>query len=108
MSPYPKNGIAEIKPYVIMHIVETVRCLLISSNVPTYFWAEAALTAAYLINRLPSSTVGNVFPVEKLTGLPPSYSRLRVFGCTCYVLLHSSVRDKLAQKSSNFQFLGYG
>lgn len=42
-----------------------VRCLLISSNVPTYFWAEAALTAAYLINRLPSSTVANVSPVEK-------------------------------------------
>jgi hypothetical protein len=57
---------------------------LISSFVPSHFWGEAVSTAAYLINRQPSSTLSGKCPGEVLFGTPPRYDHLRVFCCTCY------------------------
>jgi len=52
-------------------------------NVPKYLWSEAVLTAAYLINRMPSRILGMKSPAELLLGerefkVPPRY--LVVFG----------------------------
>ncbi|RVW46337.1 Retrovirus-related Pol polyprotein from transposon TNT 1-94 [Vitis vinifera] len=46
-----QNGIAERKN---RHLLEVVRSLMFSMNVPKLFWGQAVLTAAYLINRMPS------------------------------------------------------
>ena len=46
-----QNGVAERKN---RHILEVARSLMFSTNVPKFFWGEAVLTAAYLINRMPS------------------------------------------------------
>ncbi|GKV03587.1 hypothetical protein SLEP1_g15862 [Rubroshorea leprosula] len=51
-----QNGRAERKH---RHILDSVHALLISSSCPERFWGEAALTAAYLINRIPSSVLNN-------------------------------------------------
>ena len=48
------------------------------------FWAEAANTACYLINRLSSITLNNKTPIEVWSGTPADYSKLRVCGCTTY------------------------
>ena len=68
-------------------MLDSVRAFLISASCPERFWGEAALTAIYTINCLPSSALQNVTPFEHLYGTLALYSSLRVFGCACFVLL---------------------
>jgi hypothetical protein len=90
------------------HILDSIRAFLISASCPERFLGEAALTAVYTINRLPSSTLQNVTPFERLCGTPVSYSCLRVFGCACFVLLQPHEHSKLEPRSCLCCFLGYG
>ncbi|KAA0065808.1 Retrovirus-related Pol polyprotein from transposon TNT 1-94 [Cucumis melo var. makuwa] len=72
------------------------------------FWSEAALTFVYTINRLPSSVLQNISPFERLYGTLPNYSNLKVFGFTCFVLLHPHEHNKLEPSARLCCFLGYG
>uniref|UniRef100_A0A2N9HB81 Integrase catalytic domain-containing protein n=1 Tax=Fagus sylvatica TaxID=28930 RepID=A0A2N9HB81_FAGSY len=100
-----QNGRAECK---LRHILDVVRTLLIFASIPERFWGEAALTAVYTINRIPSPTTHKKSPFELLYDKLPDYFSLRVFGCVCFVSLPSHERNKLEPRSRLCCFLGYG
>lgn len=104
--PYtpPQNGVAERKH---RHLIETTITLLHQSSVPLDYWFDALATATYLINRLPSSTLGNVSPFEKLYCQAPDFGFMKVFGCRCYPWLRPYVDHKLQPRSIPCIFLGY-
>ena len=69
------------------------------------FWAEAALTATYLINRMTSSSLKNITLIKKLVKLSPDYSKLRVFGCKCFVFTNKN--DTFSSRAIPCAFLSY-
>ena len=100
-----QNGRAEQK---LLHILDTVRSLLLSAKVPTLFWGEVALYAVHAINRIPSPVIHNQTPYECLFGSPPDYHHLRSFGSACFILLQPHKHNKLEPRSRFCCFLGYG
>ncbi|KAI5336302.1 hypothetical protein L3X38_015569 [Prunus dulcis] len=99
-----QNGLAERKQ---RHIVTMIRTLLVTSKVPYCFWAYAALTAVHLINLTPTLVLNWITPYSVLFHRPPSYSHLRVFGCSCFPHLGPYVPNKLMSRSIECVFLGY-
>ncbi|GKE95963.1 retrovirus-related pol polyprotein from transposon TNT 1-94, partial [Tanacetum coccineum] len=63
-----------------MMLLNKVRCLLIQSGLPDSFWAEATVTATYLINRSPSTTLEKKTHMDLWSGHPENYEMLRIFG----------------------------
>ena len=58
-----QNGVAERKN---KHLLEVVRASLFGANMPRSFWGEAVVSAAYLINRIPSSILNFQTPLQTL------------------------------------------
>jgi transposase InsO family protein len=54
-----QNGVSE---RMNRTLVEAVRSMLVDAKLPHRFWAEALSTAAYLINRSPTKTLGDKTP----------------------------------------------
>ncbi|GJW90600.1 retrovirus-related pol polyprotein from transposon TNT 1-94 [Tanacetum coccineum] len=75
------NGVAKRMNITLM---DNVRCLLIQSGLPKTFWAEATCTAAYLINRSPSTAIEKKTPMKMWLGHPSDYGMLRIFRCVAY------------------------
>ncbi|XP_075485322.1 uncharacterized protein LOC142525037 [Primulina tabacum] len=55
-------------------IMDKVRCMLSESGLPNKFWAEAASTACYLINRSPSSAIEFLVPELKWSTIKLYYA----------------------------------
>ena len=81
--------------------------LLSQASLPLTCWDEAFSTTIYMINRLPSPVLDHVIHLEKLFGLKPNYSSLRVFGCKCFPNLRPFDSHKLSFSSSPCTFIGY-
>lgn len=64
------------------------------------------VTACFLINRLPTPLLHWKCPFEVLYCKPPDRSRLRVFGCLCYVTT-LNYHDKFSEKAIPSVFMGY-
>lgn len=105
-APYSpqQNGVSERKNRSIM---EMARCLMQEKELPKKFWAEAANTAVFLLNRLPTKSVKMKTPFEAWYGVKPFVKNLKVFGCVCYIHVPSIKRDKLDQKGEAGIFVGY-
>lgn len=90
-----------------MHLLNVARSLLFQSSLPTHFWGEAVLSAAYLINRTPTHVLNNQFLYEVLYGEKPPYDQLRIFGSLCYTQLRSREKDKFVPRSRRCIFVVY-
>lgn len=96
-----QNGVAERMNRTLL---ERVRCMLIHAGLPKSFWGEAISTAAYLVNRSPSSAIDFKTPLEMWYGKPADYRNLRAFGCQAYAHIK---QDKLEPRALKCIFIGY-
>ena len=80
------NGVAERKN---RHILETARAMLFEVNLSKRFWVDACHYAVTLINRMPTTIIGNNTPYELFYNKKPRVDTLKVFGCFCYVYVPS-------------------
>jgi transposase InsO family protein len=96
-----QNGVAE---RMNRTIISKARRMLSNAGLHRCFWAEAASTACYLINRSPSIPIDKKTPIEVWSRSPKNYSELRVFGCTAYAHVDNG---KLEPRVVKCIFLGY-
>lgn len=74
-------------------ILNTVRTLLIESDLPDTFWAEAAQYTVYTRNRCPSGPTKQI-PEDLWRGTPAATHHLQPFGCAVWFRDHKC-RNKL-------------
>jgi len=89
-------------------LVEMARTMMRHKDVDQDLWADAIKTAVYIKNRVTSRAlpVGKT-PFELWTGNKPNVSHMRVFGSTCWVVLHKSHIDgKFGDTAAKGVFLG--
>ena len=102
-----QNGVVERKHrHIHRHILQVSRTLKIQAQLPNQFWEECALTAVYIINRLPSLVLSFKTPFKRLYSKPPSSSHLRVFGCLAYAT-NVNVSHKFDHRAITCIFIGY-
>ena len=73
-----QDGVVERKHW---HIVETALIVMSQASMSFEFWDHAVISAVYLINRLPSSSIHQEVPYQRLFKRLPDYKFLKVFGC---------------------------
>lgn len=66
--------------------------MLFTAGMINKLWGEAVKTAAYIINRSPSTTLEFKCPQEKWIRSKTEMNHLRVFGCVAYAHVK---KDKL-------------
>lgn len=69
-----------------LHILDTVRSLLIFVSLPEHFREKLHLQLSILLTIFPFPSIHNKTVFELLFGNTPNYSSLRVFGCSFFVL----------------------
>ena len=66
-------------------IIGTTRALIHTVSPPKEYWGEAAITAIYVRNRLPTKSLkSGLTPYQGWFGKPASYGNLCVWGCVAY------------------------
>lgn len=98
-----QNGSAE---RMIRTISEKARCIMLHAKLSKVYWAEAISTATYLYNRTILKKL-KLTPYKKLNKRPPTYDRLKTFGCICFAKINSGKNKKFDSKSIKCRFLGY-
>jgi transposase InsO family protein len=97
-----QNGIPERKNRTLL---DMVRSMLASKNIPKNFWAEAVNWANYVLNRSPAAAISDVTPEEAWSSIKPSVKHFRVFGCIAYAHVQMLKGKSLMTRVSNVFFL---
>ena len=66
--------------------------MLNEKHMPKSYWAEAACTTVYLMNRCTISNVQEVTPHKKYYGKKADLSHVRIFGSIAYVHIPNEKR----------------
>jgi hypothetical protein len=81
--------------------------MLHEKGLPKEYWAKAANTAVFLLNRLPTKAVDGKTPFEAWYGYKPLLKNIKIFGCLCFTYVPQIKRDKLDKKAEPGIFIGY-
>jgi hypothetical protein len=105
-TPYnpQQNGVAERKNRMIM---EAVKTMIHDQDLPMCLWAEAAMTAVYVQNRLSHSALGFKTSEEMFTGKKPEVSHLKIFGCPVFIHIPKEKSNKMEPSRKKGIFVGY-
>ena len=92
-------------------MLEVARAIMLTMHVPKYLWGEAVLTAAYLINRMPTRVLNFSTPLAVFKNYyPESHMHtdlsLKVFGCTAFIHIRHNSQLKLDPRVENCIFIG--
>ena len=99
-----QNGCVEREMRTIM---ESARTMIYARQMDLKFWAEAANTAVFVLNRTGSSSISMKTPFELWVGKEPRFDHMQPFGCTVYVHVPKEKRRKLDSKAVKCVFVGY-
>jgi len=85
-APYTpeQNRVSERRNRVVMKMASS---MLHEMELPKTFWAEAANTAIFMQNQLPTKALNDKTPFEAWYGFKPSLTFLKVFGCVFFLLM---------------------
>jgi len=98
-----QNGVAECSNRTLL---DMVRSVVAHANLPISFWKDALLTAAYILNRVPTKSV-TATPYELWFGQKPSLDHLRPWGSAGYVHNPTHKHRKLDPKAIKMVFIRY-
>jgi transposase InsO family protein len=98
-----QNGVAERRNRTLL---DMVRSMLSSSNLPKSLWIEALKTTVYILNRVPTKAVPKM-PFELWKGWKPSLRHMRVWGCPSEVRIYNPQEKKLDPRTISGYFIGY-
>ncbi|GJY62749.1 putative ribonuclease H-like domain-containing protein [Tanacetum coccineum] len=99
-----QNEVAERKNRTL---IKAARTMLAYSFLPTMFWTEVVATACYVLNRVLVTNPYNKTPYELLTGIVPTISYLKPFGCHVTILNTIDQLGKFDRKSDEGFLVGY-
>ena len=99
-----QNGVVERRH---RHILETARAVKFQAGFPDKFWGLCIHAATHVLNRIPSTTLGNVSSFERLYGRPPLLDYMRVIGCLCFAT-NITTHDKFSPRAIRVVLMGYG
>ncbi|KAA0037910.1 Beta-galactosidase [Cucumis melo var. makuwa] len=105
-----QNGVAERRNCHLPKVAHSL--MLLSTSLPSYLWGDTILTAAYLINRMPSRILHIQTPLDCLKEFYPftrliSEVLLRVSRCTTYVHNFDPNQTKFNPRAQACVFVGY-
>ncbi|MCO5600558.1 hypothetical protein L7F22_054672 [Adiantum nelumboides] len=99
-----QNGVAERKNKAI---AEIARAMMNEMNMPLTYWAEAVHTTVHIMNQTPTTAIHEISSSERLYGIKPTISYMKVFGCVWYVHVPNEARKKMEPKAAKCILLGY-
>ena len=89
-------------------LLNIVRSLLITSNLPKYLWGEALEAAVYIYNRTPHSGINFISPYEAKMAIKPDLGNIKIWGSTVYYKIKDINLSKLDPRAQRGILVGYG
>ena len=80
-------------------LTEKVTAMLSHAKLSNQFWAEALMTAVYVLNLSPCVPLGGDIHQKVWSGKEVSYKHMKVFGCRAFVHVPRDERSKLDSKT---------